>query len=260
MTTPVKSILFTSFIFLFSLSLYSSGVYMPSRDTVPPPPSSPDTLNGPEELCVGETAQYTADFPMGCYNIWYVDDSLQGSDSAVLEVTWETAGNHIVKAYCNDTSGLIGQLEVTVLPFPEVFLGNDTTLQEGETILLDAGNPGSLYLWSTGDTTQTLLVSETGYYWVEVTNDCGEDVDTIFVDILTNVSVDVQSPVKLETSPGTIRFSGFTDDENVVVYSLSGKALYNGRIKKRLSVKGRQVVLVVISNGFSMWNYKVYIP
>lgn len=44
----------------------------------------------------------------------------------------------------------------------DVELGNDTIIQPGATILLDAGNPGCSYLWSTGETTQTILVDSTG--------------------------------------------------------------------------------------------------
>ncbi len=41
-------------------------------------------------------------------------------------------------------------------------LGNDTILALASDITLDAGNPGCTYLWSTGDTTQTITVDSTG--------------------------------------------------------------------------------------------------
>jgi cyclophilin family peptidyl-prolyl cis-trans isomerase len=62
-----------------------------------------------------------------------------------------------------------------------VDLGNDTTIREGEVLLLDAGNPGSEFLWSNGAVSQKISVDTTGKYWVRVTNDCGSFSDTIQV-------------------------------------------------------------------------------
>ncbi len=64
---------------------------------------------------------------------------------------------------------------------PIVFLGNNINLDEGESILLDADNQGSSYLWSTGETTQTIFVNTEGFYWVNVSNCAGSDSDTIFI-------------------------------------------------------------------------------
>jgi hypothetical protein len=68
-----------------------------------------------------------------------------------------------------------------VYPNPDVDLGPDQTLCEGgSAIILDAGNPGDTYLWSTSATTQTVAVSYGGLYSVMVrdANLC-KDVDTI---------------------------------------------------------------------------------
>ncbi len=60
-------------------------------------------------------------------------------------------------------------VEIIAKPRPIVFLGNDTTLRADETILLDAGNTGSTYFWSTGDTVQSITVNgSTELVWVYV--------------------------------------------------------------------------------------------
>lgn len=64
---------------------------------------------------------------------------------------------------------------------PSVYLGNDTILQEGEDLLLNAFYPDATYLWQDGTTTDTYLVDEQGLYEVEVTTHCGTAVDSIFV-------------------------------------------------------------------------------
>jgi len=51
---------------------------------------------------------------------------------------------------------------ITVIPYPEVKLGNDTSICDWAKLTLDAGNPGASFLWSTGQTTQTITVDSTG--------------------------------------------------------------------------------------------------
>jgi gliding motility-associated-like protein len=53
-----------------------------------------------------------------------------------------------------------------------LFLGNDTIICPGQTILLNPGN-FSNYLWQDNSTASSFLVSQTGLYTVEVTNNAG---------------------------------------------------------------------------------------
>src|SRR5690606_9338348 len=53
---------------------------------------------------------------------------------------------------------------------PTVELGPDTVLCTGQWLVLDAGNPGSTYTWSTGSSSQTLPVGSAGEYAVTVDN------------------------------------------------------------------------------------------
>jgi gliding motility-associated-like protein len=57
-------------------------------------------------------------------------------------------------------------IAITLVPPPKVNLGADTTLCEGDTAILDAGNPGAGYLWSTGETQQKIKIHQGGDYWV----------------------------------------------------------------------------------------------
>ncbi len=51
-----------------------------------------------------------------------------------------------------------------------VELGPDTSLCDGKTLLLNAGNGFQSYSWSTGETTQTISVTTTGTYSVQVSD------------------------------------------------------------------------------------------
>lgn len=91
----------------------------------------------------------------------------------------ETKGIFVYKSgkYCVEVTanGATEQdcMTLTVNPNPEVDLGDDKFLKAGETIDLDAGNPGAFYEWSTGDITQTISVEKAGVYSVTVTSPKG---------------------------------------------------------------------------------------
>ncbi len=76
------------------------------------------------------------------------------------------------------------QTVVSVNAKPVVNLGEDKEFCEGGGITLDAGNPGAGYSWSTGVATQTIDVSQSGQYMVEVfQNNCSAK-DTVNINVL----------------------------------------------------------------------------
>jgi PKD repeat protein len=78
---------------------------------------------------------------------------------------------------------------------PVVNLGGDTTVC-GNSLTLDAGNTGAAFLWSTGAITQTITVTTSGIYWVDVTDFSGTSRDSIEVVV-------VNPPTFISTSPDT---------------------------------------------------------
>jgi gliding motility-associated-like protein len=120
-----------------------------------------------------------------------------------LAVNYATGTNYINRINCSNTttSSLELDLFTTVsasssfyLTFPNfpawlfenydsvyVSLGPDTVnlCDLGGSYVLNAQNPGSSYLWSTGATTQTIIVTSPGNYSVTVTGPCGIGRDTI---------------------------------------------------------------------------------
>jgi gliding motility-associated-like protein len=67
-----------------------------------------------------------------------------------------------------------------------VDLGPDLLLCDSPNTTLDAQNNGMNYLWSTGETTQTITVNANGDYGVEVDNNFCKDYDTVTVYNLTS--------------------------------------------------------------------------
>ncbi|NOX47352.1 MAG: peptidylprolyl isomerase [Chlorobi bacterium] len=79
-----------------------------------------------------------------------------------------------------------------------VNIGSDKTLTYGDSLIADAGNAGATYLWSTGETTQTITIDTVGTYWVRVEKCESSKSDTIHISM-------VYPTIKVETDFGDFR-------------------------------------------------------
>lgn len=119
---------------------------------------------GPDQiLCEGQTATLNA----GVFDsyLWSNGETNQNIDVMV-------GGSYSVTV--GDGLGNTGSDTVSVIfnPIPVVDLGPDTSFCEGETYILDAGFFDN-YIWSTGATTESITIANTGTYSVTVTNTNG---------------------------------------------------------------------------------------
>ena len=93
-----------------------------------------------------------------------------------------------------------------------VDLGPSQFLCEGEIFTLDAGNPGLNYLWSTGQQTQTIDVSDNGLYSVTVSDANGcTATDEVLITFLPNTTVTISGDESIcigETATLTITVNG----------------------------------------------------
>ncbi len=90
-----------------------------------------------------------------------------GSTSSKLTVS--QSGVYSVTVTAPDQCRGFDEVNVTVHNLPSAALGSDTTFCAGS--VLDAQNGGASYIWSTGATTQTIVVNTSGYYSVTVTDE-----------------------------------------------------------------------------------------
>lgn len=145
--------------------------------------------------CNGETTYFldlTATYP----DSWSWDfgdpaiGSINNADSARPVHTYSGEGTYtvtlIVSEGCQEADTVSKQ--VTVLNNPilgKIDIGEDKEICEGESITLRAGKDipdGSTYMWSTGETTETITVNKIGAYSVVVVNsNCGIS-DNILID------------------------------------------------------------------------------
>ncbi len=123
-------------------------------------------------------------------------------------------------AILKDTSGCFDTTNVITMnavPLPVVSLGIDTTICNNASIILDAGNGFSNYLWQDSSNAQTFLAStssagiDTGFYSVTVTTGIGcrgsDSIEVIF-DICSGVSsIDRENEFSIYPNPTSNSFT-----------------------------------------------------
>lgn len=103
-----------------------------------------------------------------------VGTSLLWSDGSTGPVLFPTtSGTYWVEV--TSAIGCTGRDSVNIIfePIPVPDLGPDQVHCDGETLILSPGITGTAYQWSTGQTTQTISVTQNGIFAVTVTNAAG---------------------------------------------------------------------------------------
>jgi len=121
---------------------------------------------------------------------------------------------------------------ITILPKIKVDLGNDVNVHWSQTIDLDAGNPGSTYLWSTGATTQSVTVGGSQTVWVSVVNDNCSATDTIKIHEYPRCLMDVPnafSPNGDGQNDKLYVYGGGFYDFEFLIFDRSGEQVFSTR-------------------------------
>ncbi len=155
----------------------------------------------PDTACAPATITFTNTTPSVTSIHWDFGDG--GTDTTLAPThTYNNTGTYTVTMIVVCTGGCVSGTDtvtqtVVVVPPPSLFIGNDTSLCSGLNVTLDAGNPGSVYAWSTGATTQTINVTTTGSYWVHVGGGACVAADTINVTFLPNPVVNLGADISV---------------------------------------------------------------
>ena len=99
---------------------------------------------------------------------------------------YAATGLYLVTLTVTDNSGSVTNtaqyVAVNATTTPQVNLGADTTVCQGSSLLLNTGVQDAIYLWSTGETSDQISITNPGSYWVIATvNGTCSGVDTIHV-------------------------------------------------------------------------------
>ncbi|MCB0481616.1 MAG: gliding motility-associated C-terminal domain-containing protein [Flavobacteriales bacterium] len=170
----------------------------------------PDTT-----VCVSDTFLVAAKPAQAIYT-WNTGDTTRTIRITQSGKYWVTVQNA-----CNTA---VDTINITTLQFPINYFKKDTLLCKGDTAVLGNSSHATSFKWNTGDTTAHLQIWRSGLYYVKATNECGEDIDSIFAyfdelpfypikDTLLCTGDTIHQKIDIPYSTQFLWSTGSTDDE-----------------------------------------------
>ncbi len=178
-----------------SITVNTSGIYTVTAtntcgsDTqtiavnVLPLPVAQITAGGPTTFCSGGNVTLTASG--GTTYLW-------NTSATTAAITVNTSGTYTVTA-SNTCGSDTETIAVNVLPLPiaQITANGPTTFCPGDSVQLTASG-GTSYLWMPGNLTASSIYATTaGTYTVTATNTCGNDTETIAVNVSTTPNAQI---------------------------------------------------------------------
>ncbi|MDD4848509.1 MAG: T9SS type A sorting domain-containing protein, partial [Bacteroidales bacterium] len=186
-------------------------------------------IEGETAICFGETTTLTATAAVSY--LW-------SNGATTQSIVVSEAGNYTVTV--TDVNGCSNSATAVVIvnPLPTVTIAGITDICEGSTTTLTA-TPSAAYLWSTGATTQSITVSESGIYSVVVTNNngCSNSAEvTVTVHALPEVSISGNTTI--------------CNNESTVLTSTPGSSYHwsNGATTQSITVSNAGTYAVSVTN------------
>ena len=195
---------------------------------------TPRLLND-TNICRGDSVQIGVQNFYVSYN-WRTG---QITDSIIIN----SAATYLVTVV--DINGCVASdsVAIGILELPVVTLGNDTSICIESDYLLNAGNQGVDYLWSTGATSTTISTNGANEYWVRVINGDGCTTrDTINVDNHPSPAMTLNIPDTNICLLDTITLDGGVWDE----YQWN----YNSSVNQTVNVFAAGTYILTVKNQF----------
>jgi gliding motility-associated-like protein len=145
-------------------------------------------------ICVGEKVTFYDTLSPNIINFsWDFKDGKVLNNLNNPTHTWDHGGLYNVtltatSSFCPDK---VVTKDIQVNSYPQVNIGKDTSICSGVTgsiLIADVNNPGTLYDWSTGESANSIVVSQAGTYWATSKGECPvTDTITITRDCYLNI-------------------------------------------------------------------------
>lgn len=148
-------------------------------------PFAQSSFTAPTNICHNEMAAFDNTSTNAFNQEWWINDEMITTNEDLVYV-FSQAGMYTIQLISNAGTPCASTEEMTVEVFNNVAidLGEDLNSCES-SLVLDATTPDATYQWSTGETTPTVTVIESGNYEVTVTGADGcssSDEITVFLD------------------------------------------------------------------------------
>ncbi len=131
--------------------------------------------------------------------------------ASVTDTLWVSSADTYQLTVTNKCGATADTLVVQTDTIPVLDLGNDTLICQGASVALSAEFSRSNYVWNTGSNDSAIIAFDEGMYWVQTTNLCGSDTDSVFID--------VDSVLVVNLGPDTILCSG---DQTTLYSNVTG--------------------------------------
>lgn len=129
--------------------------------------------------------------PAGFVNYqWTPSFNILGSNEETAVVFPSAETTYFVKAQTTSGCPVDDSVRIKILPVKAIYLGRDTSICKGDSLILTAGEGFKSYMWNTGVTNQKLTVNKEGMYSIKALNQNGcYSYDTLAVLKLNNLPV-----------------------------------------------------------------------
>jgi gliding motility-associated-like protein len=136
-------------------------------------------VNGSDTICEGDSTILSAKNS----NQEYLWTDSNNANSVIYQGKNFTVSPKVTTTYKVFAGYDTTSFTIHVIPnlYSNIDLGESITLCQDELFTLKADFPNANYEWQDGSTEPTYLVSDSGWYQVQVSNDCGVGIDSIFI-------------------------------------------------------------------------------
>ncbi|WP_396191598.1 T9SS type B sorting domain-containing protein [Flavobacterium sp.] len=257
-TTPVLTTTTTYYVDSFP-SGCTSGTRTAITATINQVPTV--TLNPVTPICEGTTASITASTNFGTIS-WF--DSITSTSPIATGPTFVTpnlSSNTTYYAQANNNGCLSPRVSVLV-SVNQIPVVNDETIEicENDTLILNAGITGLSYLWSTGETTQSVVYNGSNNYSVVITNssNCSKTKNFTIIEyaepIIQEVLVEESTATIIMTQAGDYEYSidGVNyQDSNVFTIQQGGLYIAYAKEKHGCGLDTQSFVVISIPLFFT---------
>lgn len=189
------------------------------------------SLGNDTSLCVGSTILLHAG--TGFENYQWQDGALDSVYAVSVQ------GNYYVTVTDSNGCSASDTIQLSFNPIPQITLGDDTLLCIDQTILLDAGQNFSNYVWQDGSSMQTFIASSTIadsiIYYVLVTdsNSCvGGDSVMVIYDLCEGITGSADNGILISPNPFDKNIqihlpASSNDSWLLTIFSANGEQVYD---------------------------------